>query len=154
MNVQVSGHHVEVTQPIHDYVLAKLERVQRHFDHVIDINVILSVQKLRQKAEISVHLRGKDIHVESDDEDLYAAIDLMMDKLDRQIIKHKQKAYSHPHDALKRQAADEYPGLRVCWHSAHERGGCLQTPGIAVEWRAFRHPPPDPGVPETRLSLL
>ena len=107
MNVQVSGHHVEVTQPIHDYVLAKLERVQRHFDHVIDINVILSVQKLRQKAEISVHLRGKDIHVESDDEDLYAAIDLMMDKLDRQIIKHKQKAYSHPHDALKRQAADE-----------------------------------------------
>ena len=107
MNVQVSGHHVEVTQPIHDYVLAKLERVQRHFDHVIDINVTLSVQKLRQKAEISVHLRGKDIHVESDDEDLYAAIDLMMDKLDRQIIKHKQKAYSHPHDALKRQAADE-----------------------------------------------
>jgi len=107
MNVQVSGHHVEVTQPIHDYVLAKLERVQRHFDHVIDINVILSVQKLRQKAEISVHLRGKDIHVESDDEDLYAAIDLMMDKLDRQIIKHKQKTYAHPHDALKRQEAEE-----------------------------------------------
>src|SRR3989338_4037395 len=107
MNVQVSGHHVEVTQPIHDYVLATLDRVPRHFDPVIDINVILSVQKLRQKAEISVHLRGKDIHVESDDEDLYAAIDLMMDKLDRQIIKHKQKAYAHPHDALKRQAADE-----------------------------------------------
>src|SRR3972149_10677889 len=107
MNVQVSGHHVEVTEAIHDYVLAKLERVQRHFDHVIDINVILSVQKLTQKAEISLHVRGKDIHVESDDEDLYAAIDLMMDKLDRQIIKHKQKAYSHPHDALKRQAADE-----------------------------------------------
>ncbi len=107
MNVQVSGHHVEVTSAIHDYVLSKLERVQRHFDQVIEINVILSVQKLRQKAEISVHMPGKDIHVESDDEDLYAAIDLMMDKLDRQIIKHKQKAYSHPHDALKRQAAEE-----------------------------------------------
>jgi putative sigma-54 modulation protein len=107
MNVQVSGHHVEVTQAIHDYVLSKLERVQRHFDQVIEINVILSVQKLRQKAEISVHLPGKDIHVESDDEDMYAAIDLMMDKLDRQIIKHKQKAYSHPHDALKRQAEEE-----------------------------------------------
>ena len=92
MNVQISGHHVEVTQAIHDYVLSKLERVQRHFDQVIEINVILSVQKLRQKAEISVHLPGKDVHVESDDEDMYAAIDLMMDKLDRQIIKHKQKA--------------------------------------------------------------
>jgi putative sigma-54 modulation protein len=107
MNVQISGHHVEVTKAIHDYVLSKLERVQRHFDQVIEINVILSVQKLRQKAEISVHLPGKDIHVESDDADMYAAIDLMMDKLDRQIIKHKQKAYSHPHDALKHQAAEE-----------------------------------------------
>jgi putative sigma-54 modulation protein len=107
MNVQVSGHHVEVTQAIREYVLSKLERVQRHFDQVIDINVILSVQKLKQKAEISVHVRGKDIHVESDDADMYAAIDLMMDKLDRQVIKHKQKAYSHPHDALKRQEAEE-----------------------------------------------
>jgi len=107
MNVQVSGHHVEVTPAIRDYVLSKLERVQRHFDQVIEMNVILSVQKLKQKAEISVHMPGKDIHVESDDADMYAAIDLMMDKLDRQIIKHKQKAYAHPHDALKRQAKEE-----------------------------------------------
>ena len=95
MNVQVSGHHVEVTQPIHDYVLAKLERVQRHFDHVIDINVILSVQKLRQKAEISVHLRGKDIHVEESGDDLYASIDALFDKLDRQVQKYKQKVQDH-----------------------------------------------------------
>ena len=107
MNVQISGHHIEVTQAIHDYVKSKLERVQRHFDQVIEINVVLSVEKLRQKAEISVHLPGKDIHVESDDADMYAAIDLMMDKLDRQIIKHKQKAYAHPHDALKHKAAEE-----------------------------------------------
>ncbi len=107
MNVQVSGHHVEVTPAIRDYVLSKLERVQRHFDQVIEINVILSVQKLRQKAEISVHMPGKDVHVESDDADMYAAIDLMMDKLDRQIIKHKQKVSSRPHDALKRQPAEE-----------------------------------------------
>ena len=107
MNVHVSGHQVEVTQAIHDYVIAKLERIQRHFDQVIDINVVLSVQKLRQMAEISVHMPGKDIHVESDDEDLYAAIDLMMDKLDRQIIKHKGKAFGHPHDALKRQPGKE-----------------------------------------------
>jgi len=107
MNVQVSGHHVEVTPAIRDYVLSKLERVQRHFDQVIEINVVLSVQKLRQKAEISVHMPGKDVHVESDDADMYAAIDLMMDKLDRQIIKHKQKSFSHPHDAIKRQPAEE-----------------------------------------------
>ena len=107
MNVQVSGHHVEVTQAIRDYVLSKLERIQRHFDQVIDMNVVLSVQKLRQKAEISVHMPGKDIHVESDDEDMYAAIDLMMDKLDRQIIKHKGKAFGHPHDAIKRQPSEE-----------------------------------------------
>ncbi len=84
--------------------MAKLERIQRHFDQVIDINVVLSVQKLRQVAEISVHIPGKDIHVESDGEDLYAAIDLLMDKVDRQIIKHKSKAFGHPHDALKHQA--------------------------------------------------
>ena len=107
MNVQVCGHHVEVTQAIHDYVMAKLERIQRHFDHVIDINVVLSVQKLRQMAEISVHIPGKDIHVESDGEDLYAAIDLMMDKVDRQIMKHKTKVFGHPHDALKHQADKE-----------------------------------------------
>ena len=107
MNVQVSGHHFEVTAAIRDYVMSKLARIQRHFDQVIDINVVLSVQKLRQMAEISVHMPGKDIHVESDDEDLYAAIDLMMDKLDRQIIKHKDKAFGHPHDALKRQAEKE-----------------------------------------------
>src|ERR1035437_8967039 len=107
MNVQVSGHHVEVTQAIREYVMSKLGRIKRHFDQVIDVNVTLSVQKMRQKAEISVHMPGKDIHVESDDEDLYAAIDLMMDKLDRQIIKHKAKAFGHPHDALKHQGDKE-----------------------------------------------
>jgi putative sigma-54 modulation protein len=107
MNVQVSGHHVEVTPAIRGYVLTKLERIQRHFDHVIDINVILSVEKLKQKAEINVHVRGKDIYVESNEEDMYAAIDLMMDKLDRQIIKYKDKAFAHPHDTLKRQQDED-----------------------------------------------
>ncbi|MFH1043547.1 MAG: ribosome-associated translation inhibitor RaiA [Pseudomonadota bacterium] len=107
MNVQVSGHHVEVTQAIRDYVMSKLGRIKRHSDQVIDVNVILSVQKMRQKAEISVHIPGKDIHVESDDEDLYAAIDLLMDKLDRQIVKHKDKAFAHARDAIKRQPAEK-----------------------------------------------
>ena len=95
MNLQISGHHIEVTPALHEYATGKLERVTRHFDHVIDVNVILSVEKLKQKAEVTVHLSGKDIYVESIDEDLYAAIDTLADKLDRQVQKHKQKLQDH-----------------------------------------------------------
>lgn len=103
MNLTITGHHVEVTPAIHDYVTSKLDRVIRHFDNVTSINVILSVQKLRQKAEVTLHVRGKDIFVESDDADMYAAIDSMTDKLDRQVLKYKQKNQEHNHDALKHQ---------------------------------------------------
>lgn len=95
MNLKISGHHLEITPAIHDYVTGKLERVIRHFDNVIDVNVILSVDKLKQKAEVTVHLSGKDVFVESIDEDLYAALDGLVDKLDRQIQKHKQKVQNH-----------------------------------------------------------
>lgn len=91
MNLQLTGHHVEITPAIRDYVLAKLERINRHFEQVITVNVILSVQKLDQKIEATVHLSGKDIHVTCHDADMYAAIDGLVDKLDRQIIKHKDK---------------------------------------------------------------
>lgn len=91
MNLTVTGHHVELTPAIRDYVTQKLGRITRHFDEVIDISVTLSVEKLRQKAEASVHVRGRDIFVESDDADLYAAIDSLVDKLDRQILRHKEK---------------------------------------------------------------
>ena len=102
MNLQISGHHLEVTPAIRDYVTAKLERVTRHFDHVIDVNVILSVEKLKQKAEVTVHVRGKDIFVEADDGDLYAAIDNLVDKLDRQVVRHKDRLQNHHHEAAKR----------------------------------------------------
>ena len=92
MNLTVTGHHVELTPAIRDYVTQKLGRITRHFDEVIDISVTLSVEKLRQKAEANVHVRGRDIFVESNDADLYAAIDSLVDKLDRQIIRHKEKA--------------------------------------------------------------
>lgn len=95
MNLHLSGHHLEITPAIRDYVTGKLERVKRHFDHVIDVNVILSVEKLQQRIEASVHLRGKDIFVESEDADMYAAIDSLIDKLDRQIVKHKEKNGGH-----------------------------------------------------------
>jgi putative sigma-54 modulation protein len=105
MNLTVSGHHVAITPAMRDYVASKMERVTRHFDHVIDVSVILSVQKLRQKAEVRVHVRGEDIHLECDDENMYAAIDSLVDKLDRRILKYKDKAFAHPHDALKHRDA-------------------------------------------------
>ena len=91
MNLNVTGHHLEITQAIREYVSGKLERLTRHFDHVIDVNVILSVERTQRKAEASVHVRGRDLFAECLDVDMYAAIDSLVDKLDRQILKHKGK---------------------------------------------------------------
>jgi len=108
MNLTISGRHLEVTNSLREYVLAKLDRVTRHFDQVVDINVLLTVQKQikerdrRQRAEVAVHMKGKDIFVESSHEDLYAAIDELMDKLDRQVCRHKDRLQNHHHDAHKR----------------------------------------------------
>jgi len=103
MNLNLTGHHLEITQSIREYVSSKLARITHHFDHVIDINVILTVEKLNQKVEASVHVRGRDIHCESTDPDMYAAIDGLVDKLDRTIIKHKEKSLERRHSggALK-----------------------------------------------------
>ena len=111
MNLNLTGHHLEITPAIRAYVVTKLERVTRHFDHVIDVNVVLSVDKLRQKIEATVHLRGKDIHVESVDPDMYAAIDALADKLDRQVLKHKELVKNHRCDteAIERAAVGSRP---------------------------------------------
>ena len=106
MNLSVSGHHFDVTPAIRTYVRSKLERIARRFDQVIDAHVILTVDKLRQKAEVTLHVRGRDLHCESEDEDLYAAIDLLADKLDRQVLRHKDKVSERPHDALKHRAPE------------------------------------------------
>ena len=106
MNLNITGRHVEVTPAIRDYVTSKLDRVIRHFDNVTSVAVILSVEKLQQKAEVTLHVRGKDIFVESDDADLYAAIDAMADKLDRQVQKYKQKQADHNHETIKHQAPE------------------------------------------------
>ncbi|MCX7138503.1 MAG: ribosome-associated translation inhibitor RaiA [Proteobacteria bacterium] len=95
MNLHISGHHVDVTPAMREYVTSKFTRITRHFDHVIDVNVILSVDKLKHKVEANVHLSGKDIFVECDDANMYAAIDALVDKLDRQILKHKEKHAGH-----------------------------------------------------------
>ena len=104
MNLHITGHHVQVTPAIRGYVSAKMERVTHHFDHVIDVNVIMSVAKLRHKAEATVHVRGRDIHCENTEEDMYAAIDLLMDKLDRQVLKHKGRMQDHQHEGIRRYA--------------------------------------------------
>ncbi len=102
MNLHLTGHHVDITQAIHDYVVSKLERVNRHFDHVIEVNVVMTVEKLDQKIEANVHLSGKDIHVQANDGDMYAAIDCLIDKLDRQILKHKERFAPRHAPGIKR----------------------------------------------------
>jgi putative sigma-54 modulation protein len=107
MNLTISGHHLEVTPSLREYVLTKLDRVTRHFDQVVDINVLLTVEKQkekerRQKAEVTLHVKGRDIFVEQSSEDLYAAIDQLMDKLDRQVCRHKDRLQDHHHTAAKR----------------------------------------------------
>lgn len=108
MNLQLTGHHMEITPALRDYVQNKLSRVSGHFDHVIDIKVTLSVEKLVQKVEATLHVPGNDLHAACSDENMYSAIDMLADKLDRQILKHKEKQGDHhkAKGALKHQAIE------------------------------------------------
>ncbi len=105
MNLKISGHHLEITPAIHDYLQDKLAKVSRHFEQVMDIDVILSVDKLDQKVEAKVHLSGKDLFCESVDADMYAAIDGLADKLDRAVLKHKEKIVDHHNQESIRRVA-------------------------------------------------
>jgi putative sigma-54 modulation protein len=112
MNLKISGHHLEVTPALREYVVTKLERVLRHFEHVIDATVLLSVDNHKQKsqwAEINVHVKSRDIFVESSDGNLYAAIDLLIDKLDRQVVRHKNRLQDHRHGSIKYRSANLTP---------------------------------------------
>jgi putative sigma-54 modulation protein len=95
MQLNVSGHHVEVTDSMRGYVQQKIERIERHFDIVSDVHCILSVEKLRHKAEAKVNVNGGTIYAETTEDDMYAAIDGLVDKLDRQVRKHKEKLSDH-----------------------------------------------------------
>ncbi len=104
MQLNVSGHHVEVTDSLRGYVESKIERLERHFDLVQDVHCILSVEKLRHKAEAKVNVNGDTIFAEATEEDMYAAIDGLVDKLDRRVRKHKEKLVDHhARDADKRR---------------------------------------------------
>jgi putative sigma-54 modulation protein len=108
MNLNLTGHQLPITPAIREYVASKLQRITHHFENVIDVNVIMSVEKLKQKIEATVHVRGKDIFCESSADDMYAAIDGLVDKLDRTIIKYKEKARAQRHSgpAIKHQPGE------------------------------------------------
>ena len=95
MQIMISGHHVELTDALRSYVDAKFERLQRHYSQITKADVTLVVEKMVQKAEATVHIAGKDLFAAADSEDMYAAIDALADKLDRQLIKHKEKQRPH-----------------------------------------------------------
>lgn len=108
MNLTISGHHLEITPALRTYVAEKLDRITRHFDQVVDIKVLLTVDKIkekdqRQKAECNIHVKGKDIFAETSHADLYAAVDELADKLDRQVLRYKDKAQDHHHATAKRE---------------------------------------------------
>ncbi len=91
MQLSVSGHHIDVTDALRSYVIGKFDRLERHYDHITNVHVVLSVEKLEHKAEATVHTSGADLFADATSGDLYAAIDALIDKLDRQIVKHKEK---------------------------------------------------------------
>ena len=95
MQIDITGHHIDITDSLRDYVNQKMDRVERHFDIVSQAHVILSVQKQRQKAEATLMIKGSKVFADSVDEDMYAAIDSLIDKLDRQVKKHKEKLTNH-----------------------------------------------------------
>ena len=104
MQLNVSGHHVEITPSMRAYVEKRLERVKRHFDQVIDVHCVMSVDKLVHKAEATLHVSGGNIHADAIDTNMYAAIDALADKLDRSVVKHKEKQRDH-HASEGRRAA-------------------------------------------------
>ncbi len=108
MQLSVTGHHVEITAALRSYVEKKLERLVRHSDHVLDAHCVLTVEKLMQRAETTLHLRGETVHALAVHQDMYAAIDALTDKLERLVRKHKEKITDH-HAAEAQKAGRVQP---------------------------------------------
>ncbi len=102
MQLNITGHHIDLTDSLKDYVSTKLQKLERHIDSISNVQVTLSVLKQRQIAEATLHISGADIHGTAEHEDMYASIDLLVDKLDRQILKHKEKKVDRAHGATNR----------------------------------------------------
>ncbi|VAW56660.1 Ribosome hibernation promoting factor Hpf [hydrothermal vent metagenome] len=95
MQLNLTGHHIDITDSLRHYVDEKMDRIERHFDKVTNTHVILTVENLRHKAEATINMRGNNIFAESTEQNMYAAIDSLTDKLDRQVKKHKEKITDH-----------------------------------------------------------
>ena len=95
MQINLSGHHVDITDSLRNFINSKFERLTRRFEQINNVHVVLTVEKLRQKAEATIHLNGGEIFANAESDDMYAAIDALVDKLDRQVIKHKEKLIRH-----------------------------------------------------------
>lgn len=102
MQVNISGHQLTVTEPLRDYIRSKLEKLEGHFDKISNVEVIMTVEKLRQKIEATLHIPGREVVANAEHDDMYAAIDLLTDKLDRQLIKHKEKVQNNSQGATAR----------------------------------------------------
>ncbi len=103
MNLTIHGNHIDVSPALRSHVAGKLAKIERHFDQVIDASVQLTVEKVRHRAEITLRVRGNNIHVEAVEDDMYAAIDTLVDKLDRQVVRHKNRVKDHHGDSMKQQ---------------------------------------------------
>jgi putative sigma-54 modulation protein len=97
MQLNISGHHVEVSEALRAYATDKFAKLERHYDHITNVHVVMSVEKMRQRAEATVHVSGAELFADADSDDMYAAIDMLTDKLDRQLIKHKEKVVDRHH---------------------------------------------------------
>lgn len=95
MQINLTGHHVEITNSLREYVNTKFSKLERHFDQINNVYVVLTVEKSNQIAESTVHLKGAEVHATAENQDMYASIDSLIDKLDRQILKHKGKTAHH-----------------------------------------------------------
>ena len=104
MQLSITGHHVDLTESLHDYIEQKFEKLERHYDHITQVHVVLTVEKLLHKAEANAHVTGAELFANAHSEDMYAAIDQLVDKLDRQLIKHKEKTVDRHNGAHARSA--------------------------------------------------
>ncbi len=112
MHLRINSRHLEVTPAMRTHLEVRLERIRKHFDHVIDASAFLMVDKakeksLRQTAELTLHLKGKELFAQAHHEDLYHAVDAVIDKLDRQLVKHKEIIQDHHHDKNKVQSISQ-----------------------------------------------
>ena len=105
MQIDVTGHQIDLTTSLKDYVHEKLRRLERHYDHITQVHVVLYIEKLKHQAEATVHVAGSELFANAEAADMYAAIDQLSAKLDRQVIKHKEKAVDHNHGSRERKHA-------------------------------------------------